>query len=217
MCFTENSIYRGITMKKTITAPVEYENSFLQKGMKTVCGIDEAGRGPLAGPVVAACYIFDPHNIIEGVNDSKKLSKEKRERLFEKLTAVGEYSVKFVDEKTIDEINILNATKKAMAEAVGELKRKPDVLLIDALKIDCEILQCDIVKGDLKSYSIAAASIIAKVSRDRYMTEIAKKYPVYEFEKNKGYGTAEHIKALKENGPCKIHRRTFIKNFTGNE
>lgn len=200
-------------MGKVITAPVEYENELIKQGKKIICGIDEAGRGPLAGPVVAACYVFNPENIIEGVNDSKKLSAEKREAIFQKLIEKGIYSVKFIDEKEIDEINILNATKKAMTEAVNNLRLKPDVLLIDALKIESDISQYDIVKGDMKSYAIAAASIIAKVSRDRYMLDMAEKYPHYGFDKNKGYGTAEHIKALKEFGSCEIHRKTFIKKF----
>ncbi len=200
-------------MGKVITAPVEYENELIKQGKKIICGIDEAGRGPLAGPVVAACYVFNPENIIEGVNDSKKLSAEKREAIFQKLIEKGIYSVKFIDEKEIDEINILNATKKAMTEAVNNLRLKPDVLLIDALKIESDISQYDIVKGDMKSYAIAAASIIAKVSRDRYMLNMAEKYPHYGFDKNKGYGTAEHIKALKEFGSCEIHRKTFIKKF----
>ena len=203
-------------MRKIITAPVEYEKQLLKQGKKIICGIDEAGRGPLAGPVVAACYIFNPENIIEGVNDSKKLSAEKREKLFQKLIETGIYTVKFIDEKEIDEINILNATKKAMSQAVNSLQLKPDVLLIDALKIESDILQYDIVKGDMKSYAIAAASIIAKVSRDRYMFDMAKRYSYYGFDKNKGYGTAEHIKALREIGPCEIHRKTFIKKFLDN-
>lgn len=203
-------------MRNIITAPVEYEKQLLKQGKKIICGIDEAGRGPLAGPVVAACYIFNPENIIEGVNDSKKLSAEKREKLFQKLIETGIYTVKFIDEKEIDEINILNATKKAMSQAVNSLQLKPDVLLIDALKIESDILQYDIVKGDMKSYAIAAASIIAKVSRDRYMFDMAKRYPYYGFDKNKGYGTAEHIKALREIGPCEIHRNTFIKKFLDN-
>lgn len=183
---------------------------------KIVAGIDEAGRGPLAGPVVCACVIMPltRENIIDGINDSKKLSEKKRELLFDKIIEKAiSYSIIEIDEKTIDEINILNATKLGMKKALENLKVKPDVVLIDAVKIDTNILQENIIKGDAKSYNIAAASILAKVYRDRLMVEISKKYPEYGFEKHKGYGTKVHVEALKKYGKCEIHRNTFIKKF----
>ncbi len=191
-----------------------YENKYKNIGL--VAGIDEAGRGPLAGPVVCACVIMplDENKIIDGINDSKKLTAKKREELFNKIISVAiDYSIVQVDEKTIDEINILQATKLGMKKALESLKTKPQVVLIDAVKIDTNIKQENIVKGDSLSYNIAAASILAKVFRDRLMVEFAKTYPNYAFEKHKGYGTKEHINALKKFGKCKIHRDTFIKNF----
>lgn len=191
-----------------------YENKYKNIGL--VAGIDEAGRGPLAGPVVCACVIMplDENKIIDGINDSKKLTAKKREELFNKIISVAiDYSIVQVDEKTIDEINILQATKLGMKRALESLKTKPQVVLIDAVKIDTNIKQENIVKGDSLSYNIAAASILAKVFRDRLMVEFAKTYPNYAFEKHKGYGTKEHINALKKFGKCKIHRDTFIKNF----
>lgn len=183
---------------------------------KVIAGIDEAGRGPLAGPVVCACVIMpmDSDKIIDGINDSKKLTEKKREELFEKIinTALS-YSIVEVDEKTIDEINILNATKLGMKKALERLKITPDIVLIDAVKIDTAIPQENIIKGDALSYNIASASILAKVYRDRKMKELDKVYPNYSFAKHKGYGTKEHIEALKKYGKCEIHRDTFIKNF----
>ena len=170
---------------------LEYENEAYSKGYNCVCGVDEAGRGPLAGPVFAAAVILPKGYVIEGVNDSKKLSEKKREELFEKIKSEALcYSVASVDEKIIDEINILNATFLAMEKAVEGLKIHPDFVMIDgnrapkSLDIPCQT----VVKGDAKSASIAAASILAKVSRDRYMLEMAEKYPEYCFEKHKGYG-----------------------------
>ena len=196
---------------------MKYEYELLQKGISLIAGVDEAGRGPLAGPVVAAAVIMPLDAFIEGVNDSKKLSAKKREILYEMITeralAVG---VGIVGEKEIDTINILNAAKKAMAEAVNGLAVKPEHVLVDAVKIPgIEVGQTPIIKGDALSYSIAAASIIAKVTRDRIMVEYSKKYPEYGFESHKGYGSKAHIEKLKEIGPCGIHRRTFIKNFVG--
>lgn len=192
---------------------LDYEKKY--KG-KTIAGIDEAGRGPLAGPVVCACVVMPMHEdkIIEGINDSKKLSEKKREELFEKIieTAIS-YSIVEVDEKTIDDINILNATKLGMKKALEGLQIKPDIVLIDAVKINTSIPQDNIIKGDALSYNIASASILAKVYRDRKMKELSKLYPQYNFAKHKGYGTKEHIEALKKYGKCKIHRDTFIKNF----
>ena len=192
------------------------ENNWHKKGKKLVCGIDEAGRGPLAGPVVVAAVIMPEDSFIEGVNDSKKVSEKKREKLYDEITenAIA-WSVGIIDQNEIDEINILNATKKGLTTALTELKEKPDIILVDALtKIDTLGIPYEsIIKGDAKSYSIAAASIIAKVTRDRIMRQWNEIYPVYDFEKNKGYGTAEHIKALKDYGPCQIHRKSFIKHF----
>jgi len=192
----------------------EYENKYKDFGL--VAGIDEAGRGPLAGPVVCACVVMplDENKIIQGINDSKKLTAKKRAELFEKIinTAI-DYCIVPIDEKTIDEINILKATKLGMEKALNGLKNQPYVVLIDAVKINTTTMQENIIKGDAKSYNIAAASILAKEFRDRLMLEEAKKYPEYHFEKHKGYGTKLHIEALKQFGKCKIHRDSFIKNF----
>ncbi len=192
-----------------------YERGLLDKGYKLIAGIDEVGRGPLAGPVVAACVIMDLENIIEGIDDSKKLSFKKREELLGKIfdSAVC-YNIGMVDEKEIDEINILNATKKAMAQAVNGMKRSPDFVLCDAIKtLNIKQDMMGVIKGDLLSYSIGAASIIAKQHRDKLMIEYAKDFPVYGFEKHKGYGTKYHRQALIEHGPCEIHRASFIKKI----
>lgn len=181
-----------------------------------ICGIDEAGRGPLAGPVVVASVIMPKDSMIEGVNDSKKVSEKKREILYEKiLDEAISYGVGIIDQNEIDEINILNATKKALTISIKELTTKPDVILVDALeKIDTlGIPYTSIIKGDAKAYSISAASIIAKVTRDRIMRQWDELYPMYGFEKHKGYGTAAHIKSIKEYGLCPIHRKSFTKNF----
>lgn len=178
-----------------------------------VCGIDEVGRGPLAGPVMAAAVILPKNCDILYINDSKKLSPKKREEMAKKIEEIAisiGYGV--VDEKIIDEINILNATKRAMKIAIENLSVKPDFCLIDSVKLDnVSISQKSFTKGDEKSMSIAAASIVAKVKRDKYMVEISKKYPEYHFEKNKGYGTKEHIYMLKKYGYSDIHRKTFLK------
>lgn len=194
----------------------EYERQAYQRGLRLIAGMDEAGRGPLAGPVVAACVILPENCLIEGVNDSKKLSAEKREALYdvilEKAVSVG---IGIVDERTIDEINILNAAKLAMKRAAEQVKPVPDLILIDALKIEeIDIPQMAIIKGDALSLSIAAASIIAKVTRDRLITEADSKYPAYGFKEHKGYGTPKHIEAIKKYGICPIHRISFTKNFT---
>ena len=191
----------------------EYEYKYQERGM--LCGIDEVGRGPLAGPVVAGAVILQKDQEILYLNDSKKLSEKKRELLYdeimEKAVAVG---IGVIGPDRIDEINILQATYEAMRMAIGNLKVCPDLLLNDAVTIPgVEVPQIPIVKGDAKSVSIAAASIIAKVTRDRMMMEYENLYPGYGFASNKGYGAAKHIAALKEIGPCAIHRRTFIKNF----
>ena len=183
---------------------------------KVIAGVDEAGRGPLAGPVVCACVIMpmESEKIIEGVNDSKKLSAKKREELFDKIVDIAiSYSIVEIDEKKIDEINILQATKLGMKRAVENLKVMPDLVLVDAVKIDVALPQENIIKGDALSYNIAAASILAKVYRDKLMENLDKKYPEYNFAKHKGYGTKAHIEALKKYGKCEIHRETFIKKF----
>ena len=190
-----------------------YEEKY--KLCQYICGIDEAGRGPLAGPVVAGAVILPKDRPILYLNDSKKLSAKKREALYNEIMTSGAYvGVGIIDAGQIDEINILQATYEAMREAVGKLPVKPEVLLNDAVTIpDVDILQVPIIKGDGKSVSIAAASIISKVTRDRIMEEYDKKYPGYGFAAHKGYGTKAHIEALKEQGPVPIHRKTFIKNF----
>jgi ribonuclease HII len=187
----------------------------LNEGERYVAGIDEVGRGPLAGPVVTAAVILKKNDIFEGINDSKKVSRANRERLFidimDRAISIG---IGIVGEKIIDEINILEATKVAMKKAVENLDIKPELLLIDALKLDdIDIKQFGIIKGDMKSISIAAASIIAKVTRDKIMYEYNNKYPGYGFLTNVGYGTKEHIDAIKKIGYTEIHRKTFIKNF----
>ena len=204
-------------MSKQIKTPVDmlaYEKLWQARGCALIAGIDEAGRGPLAGPVVAACAVMPLDDVIAGVNDSKKLSEKKREALFpliqEKAIA---YSIVAVDEKRIDEINILNATKEAMRRCLEHLSQKPDVVLIDAVNLDCPYKVHAIVKGDALSYSIACASILAKVYRDHLMLEYDQQYPQYGFAGHKGYGTAAHIEALRAYGPCPIHRRTFIGHF----
>lgn len=193
----------------------EYENINHAKGYKYICGIDEAGRGPLCGPVVASAVILPKDICIEGVNDSKKLTEKKREILFaeimEKAVAVG---VGMVWQEEIDEINILEATKKAMKMATEALEVKADYALIDGnQKVPLQIPYETVVKGDALSQSIAAASIIAKVTRDKMLVDLDKKYPEYGFAKHKGYGTKAHIEAIKEHGLCEIHRKTFCKKF----
>mgnify|MGYP001126898718 FL=1 len=181
----------------------------------TICGIDEAGRGPLCGPVVAAAVILpDEYNILY-INDSKKLSETKREEVYKEIDKYAvAYGVGIVSPERIDEINILQATYEAMRTAIHKLSVKPDILLNDAVTIPMvDIKQVPIIKGDAKSQSIAAASIVAKVTRDHLMEEYAQLYPEYGFEKNKGYGSADHREALQKYGPCPIHRRTFIHNW----
>lgn len=189
----------------------EYDKSL---GINLLGGIDEAGRGPLCGPVVCACCVMPYDEMIDGINDSKKVSEKKREELFEviKSTAIA-YSVSVVSPEEIDRINILNATKKGMSECVENIAVKPELVLIDAVKLDIPIATKPIIKGDATSYCIAAASILAKVTRDRIMRKYDKMYPEYGFAKNKGYGTKQHIEAIKKYGLCEIHRRTFVKNF----
>ena len=193
------------------------EQELYQKGFQNICGIDEAGRGPLAGPVVVAGVIMPQDSRIEGVNDSKKVSEKKREQLYGLILEESiSYSVGIIGQDIIDEINILNATKQGVTNVVEELDVKPDLILVDALThIDTKGIPYDsIIKGDAKCYQIAAASIVAKVTRDRIMRQWDEIYPQYGFAQHKGYGTAKHIQAIKEYGLCPIHRRSFTKNFT---
>ena len=198
----------------------EEEKLYNEKNIKYICGIDEAGRGPLAGPVVVGAVVMPRDSKIEWVNDSKKVTEKRREILYDKITEEAlAWGVGIVSEKEIDQINILNATKMGLHLALGEviekLGEKPDIVIVDALK-DIDTFQIpyqSIIKGDATRYSIACASIIATVTRDRRMRQWDEIYPVYNFEKNKGYGTSEHINALKDYGPCQIHRRSFIKHF----
>ena len=194
----------------------EFEEKLYADGVKYIAGIDEAGRGPLAGPVVIGCAIMSRDSFIEYVNDSKKVSETKREMLYEKITneAVA-WRTGIVWQDEIDELNILNATKKALTDAIDKLEVKPDKILVDALdKIDTRgIPYISVIRGDAKIYSISAASIIAKVTRDRIMKEYDEIYPQYGFAGHKGYGTAKHIQAIKEHGICPLHRKTFTKNF----
>lgn len=196
---------------------LEYELREIKNGAEFIGGIDEAGRGPLAGPVVVAGVIMPMDDIIDGVNDSKKLSAKKRDILFDEIMSKAvDVQVAVISHTEIDRINILNATKSGMLQCINGFKQV-DAVLIDAVKLDCPIKTVSIIHGDALSYSIAAASIIAKVTRDRLMSEYDKEFPQYNFAKHKGYGTAEHIRLLKEYGPCPIHRRTFIKNFVNTE
>ncbi len=194
---------------------LEYEKEAIAKGYKAVCGVDEAGRGPLAGPVCAAAVILPENTVIEGVNDSKKLSEKKREALFDVLKEQAlSYSIAFASVEEIEEVNILNATMLAMKRAVEGLDIKADYAMIDGnrlpdLSIDSEF----IVKGDAKSMSIACASILAKVSRDRLLYKYAEEYPEYLFDKHKGYGTKAHVEAIKKYGPCPYHRLSFLKKI----
>ena len=196
----------------------EFEKAAVNSGFSCICGVDEAGRGPLAGPVCAAAVILPAGAVIEGLDDSKKLTEKKREKLYDiiKETAVA-YSVAYGTLEEIESVNILEATYLAMNRAIEGLNVKPDFALIDGnrvprgIKIPCET----IVKGDSKSMSVAAASVLAKVTRDRLMLEYDKKYPEYNFKKHKGYGTKEHTELIKQYGPCEIHRLSFLKNILG--
>ncbi|WP_270646927.1 ribonuclease HII [Paeniclostridium hominis] len=192
-----------------------FENEGYQKGYTYIGGIDEAGRGPLAGPVVAAVVVFKPGTKIEGINDSKKLSEAKRDELFDIIKEQAlDYGIGIVQKDEIDEYNILNATYMAMKKAINCLKKTPDYLLVDAAHVpDVNIDQKSIIKGDSKSISIAAASILAKVTRDSLMYEYDKMYPEYGFASHKGYGTDQHYKAIREHGITPIHRKSFLKNI----
>ncbi len=217
----EKELERLLNLKK------EEEELYNQKSLKAIAGIDEAGRGPLAGPVVVACALMPRDSMIEGVNDSKKIAEKKREKLYEQITEEAiSYGVGIINQKEIDEINILQATKKGLTIAIKEMEEKlkqkpelkiekPDAILVDALtKIDTDgIPYKSIIHGDAISYSISCASIIAKVTRDRIMRQWDEVYPEYGFAKHKGYGTAMHIEAIKKYGLCPLHRISFTKNF----
>lgn len=205
----ENEEERMSRLKKT-------DKEFYDMGLNYICGIDEAGRGPLAGPVVVASVIMPKDSRIEGVNDSKKVSEKRREKLYDQILEEAiSYGIGIIYQDEIDEINILQATKKGLTEALKSMKVKPDAILVDALTgIDTlGIPYKSIIKGDATSYSIAAASIVAKVTRDRIMREWDSVYPEYGFAGHKGYGTAKHIAAIKQYGLCPIHRKSFTKNF----
>ena len=190
---------------------LQYEKEYYEKGYKYIAGVDEAGRGPLAGPVFAAAVIFDKDTVIEEINDSKKLTEKKREELFDVIKEKAlSYAIVSADEKEIDSINILAATLKCFNRAVSSLDITPDIALIDGNRVgEMPVESRTIVKGDANSMSIAAASILAKVARDRYITEMGEKYPEYNFQKHKGYGTKEHLEAIAKYGPSPIHRLTF--------
>lgn len=189
----------------------KFEEELYDIGAHNICGVDEAGRGPLAGPVVVCACILPPFLRIDGINDSKQLSKKKREELYKTIVKNAlAYNVVFVSEEEVDELNIYQATKKGMLEAIRGLKVTPDHCLIDAMPLgELEIPHTSIIHGDARCASVAAASIIAKVTRDNYMEKMDIKYPNYGFKKHKGYGTKLHIDALEKYGPCKIHRKTY--------
>lgn len=209
----------GYKMKKIWNAEekIQYERALQARGYALIAGVDEVGRGPLAGPVVCAAVIMplDKDSLVEGVDDSKKLSEKKREQLAEEIKKRAlYYKIVEVSESEIDRINILEATRLGMKQAIEGLEKQPEVVLTDGnMTIDISLPQQSVIHGDALSYSIGAASIIAKVYRDHLMDEFAKIYPQYAFEKNKGYGTAAHIQGIKEHGLCPIHRRTFTKKF----
>lgn len=196
---------------------LKYENEAFNNGFECVCGVDEAGRGPLAGPVCAAAVILPRGCIIEGLNDSKKLSEKKREQLFDVITEKAEaYSIAMASEKEIDEINILQATFLAMRRAVGSLEIKPDFVIVDGNRDPLlGIKTMTLVKGDSLCESVAAASVLAKVTRDRYMLKLCEKYPEYQFQKHKGYGTKLHYEMIEKYGISDIHRKSFLKKLTG--
>ena len=196
----------------------EHDKAFLNENIKYIAGIDEVGRGPLAGPVVTACVVMPYDKMLVGVFDSKKVTKKNRERLFEEIknTAIS-YSINVQNQDVIDKINILNATKVSMEQSFKELSVKPDMLLVDAVKLNICSNEKAIIKGDETSYAIACASILAKVFRDKLMEDYAKTYSNYDFENNVGYGTKKHVEAIKEHGITPIHRLSFLSKIIGEE
>ena len=202
--------------EERLTELTKIEREYWAKGILPA-GMDEVGRGPLAGPVVTACVILPPEPLIKYVNDSKKVSQGRREKLYPEIKeAAIACATGWKSPEDIDRLNILNATRRAFEEAFRAMEQKPEVVFLDAMTgVDMDAEQHSFIHGDALSYLIAAASIIAKVERDRYMEKMDAVYPEYGFVRNKGYGTAEHIAALKKYGPCPIHRRSFIKNFIG--
>lgn len=193
-----------------------YEKELISKGIKLIGGIDEVGRGPLVGPVVAACVILPLNYKLEGLTDSKKLSEKKREKFFDILSKDAiSIGIGIIDEKKIDEVNIYEATKLAMTEAFNKMDVKPEHVLIDAMPLELPVPTTSIIKGDAKSLTIAAASVIAKVTRDRMMDELHEKYPYYNFKKNKGYPTKEHVEAINKYGIIKEHRKSYgpVKDY----
>lgn len=197
--------------QKNVLNLYQFEEELYDAGFQTICGVDEAGRGPLAGPVVVAACILPPFLRIEGINDSKQLSQKKREELYKIIVKNAlEYKIVFVDVEAVDDLNIYQATKKGMLEAIASLKQTPDHVLIDAMPLnELQMEHTSIIHGDARCASIAAASILAKVTRDNYMEKMDIKYPNYGFKKHKGYGTKLHIHALEKYGPCPIHRKTY--------
>lgn len=209
----EQEIERLTNLKK-------YEENLYSEGNNLICGVDEAGRGPLAGPVAVGAVVMKKDSMLEWINDSKKVTEKRREILYDRIIEDSlAWSVRLISEKDIDELNILNATKKgvtlAIKDIIEQLKTKPDIIILDALReIDTfNIPYQSIIKGDANCYSISCASILAKITRDRLMKEYDEKYPEYGFAKHKGYGTKMHIDAIKQYGPTEIHRKTFIENF----
>ena len=188
----------------------EYERELRNKGIKLIAGVDEVGRGPLVGPVVAACVILPEEFNLDGLTDSKKLSEKKRDYYFEEIKKQAiSYGIGIIDEKKIDEVNIYEATKLAMVDAINNCHIKPEHILIDAMPLELDIPTTSIIKGDLKSITISAASVIAKVTRDRMLDELHEKFPMYDFKKNKGYPTKKHLEAIEEYGIIDEHRRSY--------
>ncbi|MDK2780034.1 MAG: ribonuclease [Trichococcus sp.] len=205
----ERNYQLDLALKERQNQMMVFEEELKAKGRLAIAGIDEVGRGPLAGPVVAAAVILPPEIPFLPVNDSKQLSAKKREQLYDQIMEIGDVGIGLIPPETIDAVNIYEATKLAMMQAIANLKQEPDSLLIDAMKLPLPIEQQSIIKGDAKSVSIAAASIVAKVYRDRLMSEYAVQYPHYGFEKNAGYGTQLHLSGLDTHGITPIHRKTF--------
>ena len=207
----ENKLKKHRVLEEKTKHLLAFEKTKREEGFRLICGVDEVGRGPLAGPVVTGAVIMKPESCILGIDDSKKLTATMRESLAEQIMEEAiDWKIGVHSHKTIDEINILEATKKAMVDAVLSLEPKPDLVLIDALKIPVDIPMINIIKGDATCYAIAAASILAKVYRDKLMISYHEQYPQYGFDRNMGYGTKEHIKAIKEYGVCPIHRLSFV-------